>query len=188
MEYLRNKRATIMKKIMLFLISLSLISGLSAEPQEIVIINYSDINFNKVDNQSEFPFIIQKGDFDAMISEGANFLISNKKWTDEQIADYKKSHQSLPIMLIIAGYSDLNEVSISEKTEIFSTRAGNELLYFYVNESQLEGAREAIALHFSETLQPWFDENGLMPIPKSIQHQNRVELGLSKPIFLGGYK
>jgi hypothetical protein len=181
-----------MKKIILFLVSLSFVSVLNAEPttakQDIVIINNTAIDFNNVENLSESPFVIQEGGFDAMISGDSQLLISTKKWTDEQMADYKQRHASLPVMLIIAGYSDLNEATPSEIADVFSKRAGNELLYFYVSQLKLKDTREAIVLHFSETLQPWFDDNGLMPAPESIQNQNRVELGLAEPMFANGYK
>jgi len=177
---------------MMCLAFLSFIPLSYAEPvaisDKIVIASNSDIDFSTLPNLADHAFVINKASFEAMNSGQAQLLLSDKKWTDEQMADYKQRHKNLPLVLTIAAFSDLKSPSLEQQAEVFSGRTGDKILFLYMTALTSDPVREALALHFSETTQGWFSEHDLMVIPEVIQQQNRVELGLLEPQFLGGYK
>lgn len=181
-----------MKKIVMLLLLLPFIFSVSAsqkeEDQKVIIASNTDIDFSSLPNLVDHAFTIINGSFDLMIEGDIDLLLSDKKWTDEQMADYKQRYNDLPLVLTIVAFSDQKEASPALQAEIFSMRAGDKLLYLYISNFTQGSEKEAIALYFSEDAQTWFSDHDLMAIPDVIKRQNRVELGLIEPMFAGGYK
>ncbi|PKF61247.1 hypothetical protein CW745_11485 [Psychromonas sp. psych-6C06] len=163
-----------------------------AEPVEeiptITIASNSDVEFDEVPNLENYPFEIIAGSFELMNSGETQLLISQSEWTDEQMADYKQRHQSLPIVLTLGAFSDLKEATLAQQAEVFSGRSGDKLLYLYLTANMDKEKKEALGLHFTQTLQAWFSKRNLMVLPEAVQQQNLVALGLRDAQFEGGYK
>ncbi len=172
---------------------MSVLYAQSVEPvenpiEETIIANNSGIDFSSLPTLANHPFIIKNASFESMNNGEISLLLSTKKWTDEHMADYKQSHQHSPLLLTIAAFSDLKDASMEQQAEIFSGRAGDQILYLYITALIPEPQQKALALHFSETVQPWFVDQNLMAIPERLQERNRVVLGLLAPQFADGYK
>ncbi len=123
---------------LLFLPFISVLYAQSLEPVVVVepvvktvIANNSGIDFSSLPALADHPFVIRDDSFESMNNAEISLLLSNKKWTDEQMADYKQSHQNSPLLLTIAAFSDLKDASQEQQAEIFSGRAGEQILYLY---------------------------------------------------------
>ena len=194
-----------MKRIVVVLLSLlSFSSVLFAEIREpskivekndtsevhetVIIANNSAVDFSSFPSLADHDYEIKNVGF-TMLEVGApKLLISDHKFTDEKMAEYKLLQKDLPFLLVIAAFSDEKDATPEMTAEIFSGRKGDKLLYLYISKSALDTDVEEIAMHFSEGAQSWFSDQDMMEIPKLIQQQNRVEIGLLAPKFKGGDK
>ncbi|RJG47962.1 hypothetical protein [Motilimonas pumila] len=179
-----------MKPLILGLALIGISAGVCAE--NLALINQSQLDASALlkayQQHSGKQIELQQGGIADLVSGKAGLLLSSKKWSDEILADYFLNYGEKPVQLTLAAFNPEAEVSEQQKAELFSTRAGQPLLYLYVNKTAVGQAGIEFAKYANQQGQDNLASQGLVGIPSQLQQSNRVSLGLASPQFEGGYR
>lgn len=128
------------------------------------------------------------GNIDAMIQGDIDGLLSTESWTDLQVAQYQQRFGDKPLRLLLAAQAEQSEPSPAELAELFSGRAGQPLLYLYLNPSQSGQLGIELGARLADLDAERWQQQGWQAAPAVISQTNLVTLGINSAKFEGGYR
>lgn len=128
------------------------------------------------------------GDIDTMIQGKIDGLLSSKPWSDQQIAQYVQRFGEKPLRLLLAAQAQQSEPTPAEQAELFSGRAGQPLLYLYLNRSQSGQLGIELGARLAGLDSQRWQQQGWLAAPPVISQTNLVTLGINSAKFEGGYR
>ncbi|MCE2570730.1 hypothetical protein [Motilimonas eburnea] len=128
------------------------------------------------------------GDVDAMILGEIDGLLSSQVWSDQQVAQYVQRFGEKPLRLLLAAKPEQNEPTPTEQAELFSGRAGQPLLYLYLNRGQTGQLGIELGARLAGLDKQRWQQQGWLAAPAVISQTNLVTLGINSAKFEGGYR